>query len=294
MNQNILLNNITLCTFSTGHTMVREVLEDWFDFLGGKPGQVIFATLQNPPQIYEELLTERLVDQIIRLESNNRSIYEVDPEGIRAAVEAAKTDWVLLVKLDTLPFRIGNENWLNEDMRAVQEFNCLGLTGSGSTYYEIHLAKPPYSKIQCFSNNFSILKRKDWLSIQDTYIGKNFDGPLLQDPKFKGDDIRGSNEEAITTYLREKGQYMLVRWQTMEWSVFHVNVWGEKLKKVRELYLERKGVERYLFSGEPHARSSYNRPWIRFYGYPFPSLFYRLKFALAIRTRLKRWQGKRI
>jgi hypothetical protein len=37
--------------------MVREVLEDWFTFLGGKPKQVIFAVspCDNPPPIYEEL-----------------------------------------------------------------------------------------------------------------------------------------------------------------------------------------------------------------------------------------------
>jgi hypothetical protein len=38
-----ILSNLAFCTFSTSRIMVREVLEDWFTFLGGKPKQVIFA-----------------------------------------------------------------------------------------------------------------------------------------------------------------------------------------------------------------------------------------------------------
>ena len=37
------LDQITLCTYSTGGEMVREVLEDWLRFLGGRPHRVIFA-----------------------------------------------------------------------------------------------------------------------------------------------------------------------------------------------------------------------------------------------------------
>ena len=37
------LDTISLCTYSNGKVMVREVLEDWLQFLGGRPKQVIFA-----------------------------------------------------------------------------------------------------------------------------------------------------------------------------------------------------------------------------------------------------------
>jgi hypothetical protein len=286
-----ILSNIAFCTFSTSRILVREVLGDWFSFLGGKPGQVIFAVspCADPPPVYEELRLDGLIDQIIYLEPNGRSIYELDAEGIRVAIEAANTDWILLAKLDTLPFREGHESWLDNAIQAIQHFNCLGLTGAGSAYYDVQKAEKPYSKIQKFSNNFSIIKRKDWLNIQDTYIGRNFDGPLMQDAKFSGAMIRVANEEAIETFLRDNQCYMLVRWQTLPWSVFHVNVWGENLRQIRELYIARKNVKPYLFTGKPHDQSSRTRPWIRYYGYPKPSWIYRLRYSLAIRTRLRKW-----
>ena len=43
-----ILTNLAFCTFSTSRIMVREVLEDWFTFLGGQPKQVIFAVWEHP------------------------------------------------------------------------------------------------------------------------------------------------------------------------------------------------------------------------------------------------------
>lgn len=166
MNSQI-LSDITFCTYSTGDLLVREVLGDWIKFLGGKPKQVIFSVspAANPPPIYAELHNEGIVDQVIYFEPNDRSIYEIDLEAIRAAVGAAETEWVLLAKLDTLPFRQGNESWLSEAIDAAQNSNCLGLTGSGLMYYDVHPAPGSYSKVQKFSNNFSIIRKKDWLAL---------------------------------------------------------------------------------------------------------------------------------
>ena len=76
--------------------------------------------------------------QIIYLEPNGRSVGEMNPEGLRVAITVAKTEWVLLAKLDTLPWREGHENWLSEAMRAVEHYNCLGLTGSAHNYYNLY------------------------------------------------------------------------------------------------------------------------------------------------------------
>jgi hypothetical protein len=277
-----ILSNLAFCTFSTSRIMVREVLEDWFTFLGGKPKQVIFAVspCDNPPRIYEELRVEGLIDQIIYLEPNGRSVGEINPEGLRVAITAAKTDWVLLAKLDTLPWREGHENWLSEAMRAVEHYNCLGLTSSAHNYYNLQPAEQGYSKTQKFSDNFSIIRREDWLNIQDTYVGRNFDGHLVRDPKFAGEELRFVDEAAIETFLEENQRYMLVPWESLQWSVFHVNVWGEQLRQVRELYIARKGVTPYLFTGKPHDRSKIH-PWDMYYGYPKPSWFKRVRIWLG-------------
>jgi len=165
-------------------------------------------------------------------------------------------------------------------MRAVEHYNCLGLTGSAHNYYNLQPTEQGYSKTQKFSNNFSIIRREDWLSLQDTYVGKNFDGPLLGDAKFAGEELRFVNEAAIETFFEENQLYMLVRWESLQWSVFHVNVWGEQLRQVRELYMARKGVTPYLFTGKPHDRSKIH-PWDMYYGYPKPSRFKRVRIWLG-------------
>ena len=51
-----ILDQVSLCTYSTGQSMVREVLDDWFQFLGGHLERVIFtvsSSAETPP-IYEE------------------------------------------------------------------------------------------------------------------------------------------------------------------------------------------------------------------------------------------------
>ncbi|MEG4322877.1 MULTISPECIES: hypothetical protein [unclassified Microcoleus] len=283
MNQSI-LNNLTLCTFSTGRIMVREVLEDWLSFLGGKPKKVIFAVspADNPPPIYQELLAEGLIDEIVYVDLRGRSVSETDTEGIRAAIEAATTDWILLAKLDTLPYRRGHENWLDEAMQTVAKYNCFGFTGSFPSP-DMQSLEPGYSKTQMFSNNFSIFRGTEWIEIIDSYVGKNFDGAVAKNSLYTKESLRFANEAAIETFLEENQRYMLVRWETPEWTVFHVNVWGEQLRQVRDRYLARKDIGSALNTGRPQEIGFH--PWDLYYGYPKPSPFQRLKIFVG---RLRR------
>ncbi len=289
MKQDI-LNELTLCTFSTGSTMVREVLEDWLVFLGGRPKQIIFtiSPTNNPPPIYEQLHVEKSVDTTIYLEPKGRSVAQLEPEGVRTAIEAAQTKWILLVKLDTLPFRKGHQDWLTNAIRIMEKYNCWGITGSGRIYHDACPVEQGYSKTQKFSNNFSIFPRQDWLDIQERYVGKNFDGLLLTDSTnsidLKGDGLRFITEEAVETFLETSNRHMVAQWETLEWSVFHVNVWGEQLRKTRESYLARTKVSPYLFKGKPTSHSMIY-PWDLYYGFPKPSLFKRLKIWFGHKRR---------
>jgi hypothetical protein len=279
MNQSI-FNDLTFCTFSTSKTLVREVLEDWLSFLGGRPNKIIFAVspADNPPPIYQELLAEGLIDEIVHVDLRGRSVGETDAEGIRAAIEAAKTEWILLAKLDTLPYRKGHENWLDEAMQTVKKYNCFGFTGSFPSP-DMQSLEPGYSKTQKFSNNFSIFRGTEWIEIIDKYVGKKFDGAVAKNSVYSKESLRFANEAAIETFLEKNERYMLVRWETPEWTVFHINLWGEQLRQVRDRYLARTDINSSLNTGRPQRIGFH--PWELYYGYPKPPLIDRFKMFVG-------------
>jgi hypothetical protein len=274
-------NELTLITYSTGTILVREVLGDWLSFLGERPKDIVVAVspATGYPAIYDQLRAERIIDRILPVDGTGRSIHQTDPTAIRTAVESATSEWVMLVKLDTLPFRVGHASWLHDDLQTVHERKLFGITGS----FRSTDAKPvdtTYSSTQCYSNNFSVFRKADWLAAVDRLIGPEWDQPLANDPRYQGDGARFAVEAAIEQHLRESGLSMLVRRETPEWSVFHVNVWGDTLRGVRERYLRRDGIGAYLNTGEPLAKP-HRHPWEMYYGTPVPPLWKRLRIRLG-------------
>ena len=275
------LDQISLCTFSTGQSMVREVLDDWLNFLGGRPNQVIFAVSPKigPPPVYEELRENRVIDRILFLEAQGRSILELDAEAIHLIVDAVPTEWVLLVKLDTLPYRSGHETWLDDAMERVRKHGLFGMTG-GFLIEDLIPLEAGYSTTQKFSNNFSIFRRSDWLNVIEA---SNHSGDH-QDPtrhlQFQGDNIRYLNEYIIETHLETTGRRMLVRHDSRDWSVFHINVWGEALRRVRSSYIKRHGVKHFFNTGKS-LRRPLRYEWQKYYGYPRPPFFKLMRIILG-------------
>jgi hypothetical protein len=278
------LDQLSLCTYSTGRTMVREVLDDWLQFLGGRPRRVIFAVspLTGAPPVYEELRGEGLIDQILYVEPRGRSVMEIDSEALRMVVEAAPTDWVLLIKLDTLPYRLGHDGWLGHAMERIQRHGLFGMTGS-SAMMKLSPLEEGYSLTQKFSNNFSIVRRSDWLNTVNACVGQEYGQAGAGAPRFLGDQVRFLNEYAIESHLELTGRQMLVRHESRDWSVFHVNVWGENLRNVRTSYRNRRRIDRFLTSGDP-PRGPFRYPWQKYYGYPKPP------FLTLMRIVLGRWR----
>ena len=276
-----ILDQVSLCTYSTGQSMVREVLDDWLQFLGGRPKRVIFAvsSLTETPLVYEELRREGLIDLILDIKANGRSVMEVEPEATRSVVEAAHTEWVLLIKLDTLPYRSGHDDWLTRAMERIQRHGLFGMTGS-SHMMTLTTLEEGYSLTQKFSNNFSIFRRSDWLNTLGTCVGQGYDQGIACSPQFQGDNLRYINEYAIESYLERTGRHMLVKHESDEWSVFHVNIWGESLRKVRTSYRNRQRIRRFLTTGSPPG-GPFRYPWQKYYGYPKPPIITLMRIVLG-------------
>ena len=146
-------------------------------------------------------------------------------------MEAAPTEWVLLIKLDTLPYRVGHENWLSEVIETVDRHGLFGLTGSFLIADPIPLGSG-YDLTQKYSNNFTIMRKADWLSAVDSCVGTGYQG-TNDDPRFRGEGLRFLNEFAVENYMEMNQRFMLFRHESRDWSVFHVNVWGDALRRVR-------------------------------------------------------------
>jgi hypothetical protein len=283
------LKAVSLCTYSSGSVMVREVLDDWLQFLGGRPRQIIFAVspVIGAPAIYDELLQEGKIDRIIGVEPKGRSSEEIEPEAIHLAINAAPTEWVLMVKLDTLCYRSGRSDWLAEAMELVQRQGLFGMTGSGPPDPEQRRLNGDYCVTQKFSNNFSLFRRADWLSVVDTVVDQATGMNLAESPQFAGKGRRYLNEHLIEEHLKKTGNKMLMRFESLDWSISHVNVWGETLRQVRESYIQRKGVKPFLNRG-PRVKTIPLHPWDKYYGYPRPPVLKLLRILVG-RWRRNFW-----
>jgi hypothetical protein len=275
-------DRISLATYSCGKDMVREVLEDWLHFLGGRPNQVIFTVspATGAPPIYEELRKEGKIDRIIGIEPNGRLVGQIEAEAVRVVVEAAPTEWVLLIKLDTLPYRSGHAGWLADAMEVIHRYKLFGMTGSALADPSQRPLEKDYCVTQKYSNNFSLFRRSDWLSVINQAVGQESGAFLSNRSQFSGENLRFLNEYLIENHLEETGRKMLVRIESLDWSVFHVNVWGETLRKVRISYIKRKGVKRFLNKGKPLRRVPLH-PWQKYYGFPSPPLLRHLRIVLG-------------
>jgi hypothetical protein len=111
--------------------------------------------------------------------------------------------------------------------------------------------EPSYVVTQKFSNNLALFRRAEWLQVNDQALGQESGSNLAALPQFSGNDLRYLNEHVIECYLEKTGKKNLMKLESLDWSVSHVNVWGEALRKVRISYIERKGVKRFLNSGRP-------------------------------------------
>ncbi len=288
---------LALCTFSTGKAQVREVLGDWLGFLPRRPERVIVSTLLDdgePRPVYRELADEGVIDELVTLEAPGLDGRTAETLGTLSALKAAAdhgVDYALQVKLDTLPYRDGHDGWLDEALTVLREGGFAAFTGSmsderGETLSDVPQGVPRdrYFRTRRFSVNFALLKPGPFVA----RVVESLGGDWCLDPAAfvgRGGDegSRFAVEEAMTDALKTEGRHCVARHETPDWTVFHVNVWGERLAAVRERYRRRDGIKPFLNRGDitPGSRPDL---WHWQYGTPVPTLTQRL------RVKVGRWR----
>jgi hypothetical protein len=262
------LKQVSMTAANMGNSAAFEaVLEDWIKFLGGRPGEIAIVDGGSAPamhDIYWRLFKEQKIDklQVIRPEhcENDREkcYYQEHLAGAFAA-----NPYLFFFKTDTLPYRQGHDNWLVEAMQYLDRPDTFAVGGSFNVPSKHHEAWPGWYFSDKCSLNFALMKRITFMKAMEEFAGEYIASG------FRGKSPMGPNggryvmESAFERYIQNHQQYTLVKVEDPTWTVFHTNIQGKRLMEVREKYLARVGVERYM-----NAKVN-NRVWGGcFYGQP--------------------------
>ncbi len=263
------LSEVSMVSANFGNGLAyREILLDWFNFLGGKPGEVIVVdggSDSDTQKVYWELYQEGLIDklQIIAPHHQDNDKERCFIQEYTAAAIASKP-YVLWFKIDTLPYREGHDGWLEEAIDYLDRDEIFAVGGAFNRTFKHFDAWPGWYFIQACTINFSVMKRSTFVAAMEECLGEYIASGFEGENKFG----RFMLEKAFIEYMEAHNQYTLCKVEDPSWTVFHTNAQDEYLQEVRTKYLARedvktfmnpcltKDISQFLYYGKPPVRSS--------------------------------------
>jgi hypothetical protein len=249
------LDQLTLLTanFSDG-IVLRDVMQDWFDFLGGRPGQVVLVdngsddkTQQASFDCYRQGMIDKLL--LVKADHCDTGRY-INYIAEHTAPAIGTKPYLLFFKMDCLPWRKGFDQWLVEAMRYLERDDTFAIGGSFNCDAKHHEAWEGWYFADKCSENFALMKREKFIAAMEEsmggYISSGFRGPLFIQHE---DERHYLMELAMERYMQKHGLFTLVRTETPDWTIFHTNVHNERLVKVRENYRARRDITRFMNAG---------------------------------------------
>lgn len=243
-----------------------SVLEDWFEFLNGKPNEVVIVdggSDATTRAAYLGLFESGKVDKLHLLQPSHR---ENDKERCfvqeYAAAAAAANAYVLFIKIDTLPFRRGHEDWLEQAALALEEPGVFAVSGALNRQYPWTDREDGWYRTHACTINFALMKRKSFIAAlheaaQD-YIVSGFEGEHRLG--------RFLLELAFIEYQEKHGLHTRCRVEDESWTVFHTNAIGKDLLDVRQRFRARDGISEYMnpcLSSDITRFAYYGKPIVR-------------------------------
>jgi len=281
------LKDISLVTNNFGDKSVfRDILLDWFRFLGGKPGEVVVVDCGSDAEtqaMYWQLYQEGLIDKLQVIQSNHEDNYGGSETGYiqeYTAAAIASKPYILCFHADTLPYREGHDNWLEEAISYLDRDDVFSVGGSFNLPSKHHDAWLGWYYSNKCSLNFALMKRSTYMKAIHEFAGSFItSGFKEENPAEATNQSRYVLEVAFEEYIKRHNVYTLCKVEDPNWTVFHTNAHEDRLKKIREKYLARKGIERFINVGfsdaEPIPANAL------YYGQPPVALIKRLKIAFG-------------
>lgn len=275
---------VTLGTFVCGDESTCTVLEDWLAFLGFTPGCLRVVTVADRPDNFVARCGNRSWPNldVVELPGNGRPLYELDTIALDALVRGTTTRWLLTVKLDTLPYRIGHADWFANAVAMMQQHRCRGFTGSFRST-DLRPLQDTYALTRKVSQNFALLE-PSWQLEAMQHAGLEVASCLENHQPLPYN--RFCFEASMEGYLADQDSNMLFIGDSPTFSVFHVNQWGRSLLDIRQRYHQREDIEPYLNTPvpiPPHKIGKHNWEW--YYGWPRPSPLQRTRIWLGAKRR---------
>ncbi|MGO8925733.1 MAG: glycosyltransferase family A protein [Limisphaerales bacterium] len=232
----------------------RDVLGDWFAFMGGKPGQVIIVDNGSPKDTQAAIYAaycEGMIDKLVLVrpghaDTGNHQVYI----GEHTSPAIATKPYLLWFHIDTLPFRQGHEEWLAEAISYLDRNDVFAVGGSYNFNCKHHAAWPGWYFSDKCSENFALMKRGEFVRAMEEFCGEYISSGFTgKNPVAATGQNRYLLEVAFERYIQAHQKYTLMREEDPTWTIFHTNVHGEGLGKVRTDYLARKRVTKFLNAG---------------------------------------------
>lgn len=229
------------------------VLGDWFRFLGGKPGEMVVVDCGSDRATREEywrLFHEKQIDKLQVIQPDhpdNRGGKETGYIQEYAAIALASNPYVLFFHADTLPYREGHADWLPQAIGYLELPEVFAITGSSNLPSFHHAAWDGWFFSEYCSLNFALLKRGTMLRAVHEFAGEFVLGGFRgENPAHGTGQDRFLIELALERYMRQHALFSLVKIEDATWTIFHTNVHGTRLQKVRADYFQRKNIVPYL------------------------------------------------
>lgn len=280
-----LLSQISMVTANFGECIVfTDIIQDWFKFLGGKPGEVVVVDCGSDAEtqtICWKMFREGLIDklQLIHPDSDD---FGKDKGYIKeyTAGAIASKPYLLLFKSDTLPFREGNEDWLIEAISYLDRENVFAISGSWNLPSKCCDAWEGWYFSKKLSYNFALIKREMFMAatheFANDFILSGFRG---KNPATETGQDRYFIEVAFEKYIEHHNLYTLCKVEDPSFTVFHTNVHEERLQKVRDKYLARDGIGEFINIGNSNEIPDPARG--KYYGMPSESLIRQIQIGFG-------------
>ena len=258
------LSDISMVTANFGEgVVIEDVIQDWFNFLGGKPAEVIVIDCGSDSKTQAtcwKMFQKGMIDKLQLIHPDNDD-FGKDKGYIKeyTAGAVATKPYVLTFKTDTLPYRQGQEGWLEEALAYLDREEVFALSGAWNLPAMDHQAWPGWYFSKKCSYNFALMKRSMFMAAAHEF-GHEFilSGFKGENPAIKtgfeeygelANQDRYFVEVAFEKYLQHHNLYALSKVEDPNWTVFHTNVHDDRLKQVREEYLARQDIEKFMNVG---------------------------------------------
>ena len=256
------------------------VLEDWMAFLPAPPARMVLYVPADPAVIAaaRDFAEARPFPVQIFEARPGENLRQAETVILQRLLDGATERYAMLVNLDTLPFRRGEEGWYDEVIRGIEaDPACVFFTATGRFHRADRPGIAPHLlRTQRFSNNFAIVELAFWRRAMTTWSMESVRGQGVE---------RYHSEWALEQELTATGEYGLRRLASDSWRVFHVHQWGPELFVTREKFRAGRGTQAYAAKAFEDVRHE----WQGYFNGPKPPLLFRARVALGAARR--RWLG---